>query len=169
MTTHPGEDPLLVALAAVDSANQRHMTSLGRLRHLTTQHRALLSTSRAQAAEIADGRAAVDAARRNLLMVEAAAAAQWEWDVPSGRVDLGSRWNEMLREPAGPSQWQMKELMARVHPDDVGATLATFERVALAAVARYVVELWCRADKAGSGSKAWVSSPSATSRVSPSS
>lgn len=62
---------------------------------------------------------ALDETRDRLQMaVEAAGLALWDWQLPSRQVFLTARWGELVGDIARDASWSLKDLQARVHPED---------------------------------------------------
>ncbi|MDB5827697.1 MAG: fold family protein, partial [Variovorax sp.] len=114
--------------------------ALVRLEQLSAERDALKVLTLRQAEEIEASRKTLVAARRHVAVADVARVAQWEWDVSSGRIFLSTRWDEMIGEAAPDSLWDMRELLSRVHPDDVQAVRTALQDALSGDSDRYVVE-----------------------------
>ncbi|CAN5800545.1 hypothetical protein BH11PSE13_BH11PSE13_15370 [soil metagenome] len=114
--------------------------ALVRIEQLTAERDALEALTLRQAEELEASRKTLVSARRHMLVTEAARVAQWEWDVPSGRIFLSTRWDEMVGEAASDSLWDLRELLARLHPDDVQAVRTALAEALSGESDRYAVE-----------------------------
>jgi signal transduction histidine kinase/CheY-like chemotaxis protein len=61
--------------------------------------------------------------------VNAAGLALWDWLVTSPEAFVTERWGEMIGDVAFQGQWNLKEMSAKVHPDDREQLLATLSRL----------------------------------------
>jgi len=132
----PVDDPL-TQLAA---SRQRQLELLRQVVALNAERDRLQAQLRQQGQELADTRQTLVAARRHLMVAEAARIAQWEWDIPGGKVYLGRRWDEMIGEEIADPHWDLRALLARVHPDDVPAVRAAAQAALNGSADRYIVE-----------------------------
>ena len=114
--------------------------ALARIAQLSEERGALAALTLRQAEEIEAAHKTLVSARRHMLVTDAARVAQWEWDVPSGRIFLSTRWDEMIGDAAPDSLWDLRELLSRVHPEDVQAVRAAFEAALSGSNDRYAVE-----------------------------
>ena len=114
--------------------------ALARIARLSEERGALAALTQRQAEEIEAAHKTLVSARRHMLVTDAARVAQWEWDVPSGRIFLSTRWDEMIGDAAPDSLWDLRELLSRVHPEDVQAVRAAFEAALSGSNDRYAVE-----------------------------
>ncbi|MFM9423922.1 signal transduction histidine kinase/DNA-binding NarL/FixJ family response regulator [Variovorax sp. GrIS 2.14] len=114
--------------------------ALVRIERLSEERDALEALTLRQAEEIEASRKTLLSARRHMLVTDAARVAQWEWDVPSGRIFLSTRWDEMIGDASPDSLWDIRELLSRVHPEDVRAVRAAFEAALSGNNPRYLVE-----------------------------
>jgi len=114
--------------------------ALVRIERLSEERDALEALTLRQAEEIEASRKTLVSARRHMLVAEAARVAQWECDVPSGRIFLSLRWDEMIGDAAPDSLWDLRGLLSRVHPEDVLAVRAAFEAALNGNSDRYSVE-----------------------------
>ncbi len=114
--------------------------ALLRIEQLSEERDALHALALRQAEELATTHKTLVSARRHMLVADAARVAQWEWDVASGRIFLSTRWDEMIGEAAPDSLWDLRELLSRVHPEDVPTVHAAFEDALSGKRDRYSVE-----------------------------
>ncbi|HEY2256514.1 MAG TPA: ATP-binding protein [Variovorax sp.] len=128
------------ALSRLEASQQRQLELVRRVVALTSGREKLNALISRQAAELADSRQTLVAARRHLMVAEAARIAQWEWDIPGGKVFLGRRWDQMIGEVVDRPHWDLGALLARVHPDDVPAVRAAVEAALSGKSDRYIVE-----------------------------
>ena len=119
MTDSAPDATLQDALARLETSNQRQLELVRRVVELTSEREKMGALVRQQAAELAESRKTLVAARRHLMVAEAARLAQWEWDIRGGKVYLGRRWDKMIGEVVEDRRWDLRALLARVHPDDV--------------------------------------------------
>jgi len=61
--------------------------------------------------------------------VNAAGLALWDWLVTSPEAFVTERWGEMIGDVAFQGKWNLKEMSAKVHPDDREQLLATLSRL----------------------------------------
>ncbi|MDO8887505.1 MAG: ATP-binding protein [Hydrogenophaga sp.] len=63
---------------------------------------------------------ALDETRDRLqIAVDAAGLALWDWQLPYRHVFLSARWGELIGDIGRDAYWEVTDLQARVHPDDV--------------------------------------------------
>ena len=63
---------------------------------------------------------ALDETRDRLqLAVDAAGLALWDWQLPATQVFLTARWGELLGDIAADGYWEVADLRARLHPEDL--------------------------------------------------
>jgi len=133
-TRHPS------TLSMPDAASPLHDALTERVAQLVEERNALREQARRQAKLIGATDELLASARRQLQVVDAARVAQWEWDVASGKIHLSTRWDEMVGARADDNLWDMRELLARVHPDDVQLVRDALEEALSGRSDRYVVE-----------------------------
>ena len=84
---------------------------------------------------------ALDETRDRLqLAVDAAGLALWDWQLPAKQVFLTARWGEMVGDIAMDAYWDVADLTARVHPDDVPAMQAHQAALLSGAAQRAVIQ-----------------------------
>jgi signal transduction histidine kinase/DNA-binding response OmpR family regulator len=93
------------------------------------------STSRLMAEEELD-----DTRDRLQLALDAAQLALWEWTVATNDVYLDARWSELMGDVAMDSHCPLKELLSRIHPDDVAAFQKGLSQAARGQTARFSVQ-----------------------------
>jgi signal transduction histidine kinase/DNA-binding NarL/FixJ family response regulator/HPt (histidine-containing phosphotransfer) domain-containing protein len=142
MNDPSADDPLQEARRRLQAANLRQAELLERVIRLTGEREALEALTRRQAEEIEDARKTLVLAKRHMLAAEAARMVSWELDVATGQVLLGTRWDEMLGEqqPADDSVWSTRDLLERVHPDDVALVRQALGDALSGRSDRYLVE-----------------------------
>jgi signal transduction histidine kinase/CheY-like chemotaxis protein/HPt (histidine-containing phosphotransfer) domain-containing protein len=107
---------------------------------LTAERDQLEALARRQSVEINATRTTLVLAKRHLMAAEAARMAQWEWDITTGKVYLGARWDEMIGEEAENGFWDLRTLLSRVHPEDVAALRQALEDALSGKADRYIAE-----------------------------
>ncbi|RZL86162.1 MAG: response regulator [Variovorax sp.] len=149
LTDPPSDAALQDALLRLEASQQRQLELVRRVVHLTREREKMDDLARRQAAELRHSREALVAAERHLLVAKAARVAQWEWDIASGKVALEARWNEMIG--AAPDHgWDLRALLARVHPDDVPRVRRALDDTLAGRADRYLAE------HRVSGSDGWI-------------
>ena len=126
--------------AQLAASQQRQLELVRRVVALNAEQDKLQARVRQQADALDDSQRTLVAARRHLMVAEAARLAQWEWDVPGGTVYLGRRWDEMIGEVVTDRHWALRTLLSRVHPDDVPIVRAAVEDTLSGRSDRYLVE-----------------------------
>ena len=120
MTTDATPQTLEQALAALSREHMRAEHYRNQVHAMRDELEALrgtasdASTSRFLAEEELD-----DTRDRLTLALEAAGLGLWEWSVNTGDVYLGARWSEIMGDLAAESHCQVKDLLQRLHPDDL--------------------------------------------------
>jgi len=141
MTDPSHDDALQDMRQRLQAANHRQVELLQRVIQLTGEREALDLKARRQAEEIERTRQTVVAARRHMLVAEASRTAPWELDMATGQVQLGLRWDEMLGERIdAKDSWSVRELLDRVHPDDMPAVRRALDDALGGRSDRYLVE-----------------------------
>ena len=141
MTDPSHDDALQDMRQRLQAANHRQAELLQRVIQLTGEREALDLKARRQAEEIERTRQTVVAARRHMLVAEASRTAPWELDMATGQVQLGLRWDEMLGERIdAKDSWSVRELLDRVHPDDMPAVRRALDDALGGRSDRYLVE-----------------------------
>jgi CheY-like chemotaxis protein/HPt (histidine-containing phosphotransfer) domain-containing protein len=140
MTEPLRDDALPNALARLETSNQRQLELLRRMVDLTRDREKLTAKLSAQAQELDALRKTLDSTRRHLLVTEVVRLAQWEWDIAAGTVTLGARWEEMIGAGTEDKRWQLRDLLARVHPDDVPTVRQALDNALSGKSDRYAVE-----------------------------
>ncbi|VTU27707.1 Aerobic respiration control sensor protein ArcB [Variovorax sp. SRS16] len=140
MTEAPGDEAPQDAQSRLEAANQRQLELLRRVVELTRDRDRLTVKANRQAEEIGSLRRTLDATRRHLLVTDVVRLAQWEWDIASGSVFLSARWEEMIGAAAENNRWPLRDLLARVHPDDVPAVRQALDDALGGKADRYSVE-----------------------------
>lgn len=79
----------------------------------------VLGIARDVTARVAAQRALREEERRLALALESSGLAMFDWDVPSGRVRLGPRWNAILGGEPAATATSIAELERLAHPDDL--------------------------------------------------
>ena len=128
------------AQSELQASRQRQLELVRQVVALNAEQDKLRALARQQAQELAETRQTLVAARRHLMVAEAARIAQWEWDIPGGKVFLGRRWDEMIGEEIKDPRWDLRALLARVHPDDVLSVRAAVQAALSGSSDRYIVE-----------------------------
>jgi len=123
-----------------DTATPMHDALTDRVAQLVEERNALSEQARRQAKLIDATDELLASARRQLMVVDAARVAQWEWDVPSGKIQLSTRWDDMVDERVEDNVWDMRGLLALVHPEDVPVVRDAFDQTISGRSDRYVVE-----------------------------
>ncbi|WP_225784860.1 sensor histidine kinase [Xenophilus sp. Marseille-Q4582] len=111
-----------------------------RLQALEAELAAARAQLQAQALQLDEARRLRTLAARHQLVAEAARAAQWEWDLRTDRVLLSRRWGEIVGEAPHSRAWDLEELRARVHPDDLPALKEAARAAISGAAPRYFAE-----------------------------
>ena len=125
----------------LQAANRRQVELLQRVIQLNGEREALELKARRQAEEIERTRQTIVAVRRHMLVAEASRMAPWELDMATGQVQLGLRWDEMLGERIdAKDSWSVRELLDRVHPDDMAAVRRALDEALHGRSDRYLVE-----------------------------
>ncbi|MDM0013465.1 ATP-binding protein [Variovorax sp. J22P168] len=140
-TTPPAADDGQQELGArLEASQQRHLELLRRVISLTAERDKLEARARQQAAELEASHRVLVAAKRHLMVAEAARMAQWEWDLSGHKVQLGGRWEKMIGEVAQDRHWDLDTLMSRVHPDDLPVVQQAFKDAVSGKADRYIAE-----------------------------
>ena len=125
----------------LQAANHRQVELLQRVIRLTGEREALDLKVRRQAEEIERTRQTLVSVRRHMLVAEASRMAPWELDMATGQVQLGVRWDEMLGERIDArDSWSVRELLDRVHPEDMAAVRRALDEALQGRSDRYLVE-----------------------------
>ena len=141
MTDPLDDDTLQDMRQRLQAANHRQVELLQRVIQLTGEREALDLKVRRQAEESERARHTIDAVRRHMLVAEASRMAPWELDMATGQVQLGVRWDEMLGERIdAKDSWSVRELLDRVHPEDMAAVRHALEQALEGRSDRYLVE-----------------------------
>jgi PAS domain S-box-containing protein len=120
MTTDATPQTLEHALAALSREHMRAEHYRNQVHAMRDELEALrgtasdASTSRLLAEEELD-----DTRDRLSLALEAAELGLWEWSVNTGDVYLSAKWSEIMGDLAAESHCQVKDLLQRLHPDDL--------------------------------------------------
>jgi signal transduction histidine kinase len=120
MTTDATPQTLEHALAALSREHMRAEHYRNQVHAMRDEMEALrgtasdASTSRLLAEEELD-----DTRDRLSLAMEAAGLGLWEWSVNTGDVYLSAKWSEIMGDLAAESHCQVKDLLQRLHPDDL--------------------------------------------------
>jgi signal transduction histidine kinase/DNA-binding NarL/FixJ family response regulator len=128
------------ALARLEASQQRQLELVRRVVALTAERDRLAARVREQAEELDASHKVLVAAKRHLMVAEAARVAQWEWDVAGGRVLLGRRWDRMIGEAVEDRRWALNALEARVHPDDLPLVRQALKDALSGKADRYIAE-----------------------------
>ncbi|MCW5655781.1 PAS domain-containing hybrid sensor histidine kinase/response regulator [Hydrogenophaga sp.] len=84
---------------------------------------------------------ALDETRDRLqLAVDAAGLALWDWQMPATQVFLTARWGELLGDVAADGYWEVNDLQARLHPEDIETIRVQLKALLEGRVQRAVVQ-----------------------------
>jgi len=100
----------------------------------------VLGIARDVTARVAARRALREEERRLALALESSGLAMFDWDVPSGRVRLGPRWNAILGGEPAETVTSIAELEQLVHPDDLPGLLERVRRLLEGEIHAYRLE-----------------------------
>ncbi|MDM0020201.1 PAS domain-containing hybrid sensor histidine kinase/response regulator [Variovorax saccharolyticus] len=139
--THPAPDAdLQDALSRLEASSQRQLELVRRVVALTAERDKLAARVRQQDEELGASHKVLVAAKRHLMVSEAARVAQWEWDMTGGKVLLGRRWDQMIGEVVEDRRWELGALEARVHPDDLPTVRQALKDALSGKSDRYIAE-----------------------------
>ena len=139
--THPAPDAdLRDALSRLEASSQRQLELVRRVVALTAERDKLAARVRQQDEELGASHKVLVAAKRHLMVSEAARVAQWEWDMTGGKVLLGRRWDQMIGEVVEDRRWELGALEARVHPDDLPTVRQALKDALSGKSDRYITE-----------------------------
>jgi PAS domain S-box-containing protein len=100
----------------------------------------VLGIARDVTARVAARRALREEERRLALALASSGLAMFDWDVPSGRVRLGPRWNAILGGEPTETTTSIAELEQLVHPDDLPGLLERVRRLLEGEIHAYRLE-----------------------------
>lgn len=140
MTQPVPDTELQDALARLEASSQRQLELVRRVVALTGERDKLNVRVRQQAEELDAQHKMLVAAKRHLMVAEAARIAQWEWDIPGGKVMLGRRWDTMIGEVVEDRRWELSALEGRVHPDDLPVVREALRDTISGKADRYIAE-----------------------------
>ena len=125
MEPAPG-DLLTEALARLDISRQRQLEMSTEIARLTT--------------ELATVKRSLGTARRHLQVAEAARISQWEIDIPTGLVQLGTFEHAPSGHVNAEQTWALDALLAREHPHDLPILRRALQGIFEGRTDRYLVE-----------------------------
>ena len=109
-------------LNELEHERERTQKLLGELEHQNRELDRLRGTVHRESNSRLLAEEALDETRDRLqLAVDAAGLALWDWQLPATQVFLTARWGELLGDIAADGYWEVPDLRARLHPDDLEA------------------------------------------------
>lgn len=107
-------------LNELQQERERTQKLLGELEHQNRELDRLRNSVHREANSRLLAEEALDETRDRLqLAVDAAGLALWDWQLPATQVFLTARWGELLGDIAADGYWEVADLRARLHPEDV--------------------------------------------------
>jgi len=100
----------------------------------------ILGIARDVTARVQAQRALREEEQRLALALESSGLAMFDWDVPSGRVRLGPRWNAILGGEPAETATSIAELERLVHPDDLPGLRERLRRLLEGEIPAYRLE-----------------------------
>lgn len=107
-------------LNELQQERERTQRLLGELEHQNRELDRLRNSAHREANSRLLAEEALDETRDRLqLAVDAAGLALWDWQLPATQVFLTARWSQLLGEAAADGYWEVADLRARLHPEDL--------------------------------------------------
>ena len=107
-------------LNELQQERERTQKLLGELEHQNRELDRLRNAAHREANSRLLAEEALDETRDRLqLAVDAAGLALWDWQLPATQVFLTARWSQLLGEAAADGYWEVADLRARLHPEDL--------------------------------------------------
>jgi signal transduction histidine kinase/DNA-binding response OmpR family regulator len=107
-------------LNELQQERERTQRLLGELEQQNRELEGLRNTVHREAHSRLLAEEALDETRDRLqLAVDAAGLALWDWQLPATQVFLTARWGELLGDMATDGYWEVADLRARLHPEDL--------------------------------------------------
>ncbi len=107
-------------LNELQQERERTQKLLGELEHQNRELDRLRNAAHREANSRLLAEEALDETRDRLqLAVDAAGLALWDWQLPATQVFLTARWSQLLGEAVADGYWEVADLRARLHPEDL--------------------------------------------------